>query len=84
MNCLALLLCALPISAQETQTEVLFPGRPSEMLDLARDGGRLQREFSAWALEETDDDQRGEVTRWAFTPRAETSFNDLFFRPERV
>ncbi len=83
MLCLAHLL-AIPLVAgcQELRTEVLWPGHPAAELDVARDKARLQKELTAWSLEDTQDAERGAVTRWAFTLKGDFGFNDIFRRRE--
>lgn len=64
------------------QRELLWPGHPASALDMARDQTRLEREFSRCRLEDVMDDLREDVTRWAFSPRPGTAFNDVFWRGE--
>jgi hypothetical protein len=68
---LALLLLAGPVSAE---TEVLFDGSSARFWDTARDGARLEREFSLSRVEVAGDPA---ALRWQFTPR-DAGFNDLF------
>jgi hypothetical protein len=78
LSCLAPAGRAVP----QLQHELLWPGHPASALDMARNAARLEREFSVSRLEDFRDELRGNVTRWTFSPRPGTAFNDVFWRGE--
>ncbi len=58
-------------------TEALFDGRDAEQWDTARDTARLNAEFSNSTVTQTGNPS---ALDWSFTPRAGTTFNDLWWR----